>query len=181
VTRTLLFVVGGLLLGGIIHVVIVFLVPTYAGNDAWSEMGRFGQDRQFHTLPLPEAGTERVPGMDPRMLQAVCRFNLTTGPLRVHADLPDEFWSVAVFDRRGRNVYSLNDRAAEGPKLDLAILTSVQMAQIHQNPPPALENAIVVELPIDAGFVLLRAFVPDDSTLPAARTALAGASCGDAI
>jgi uncharacterized membrane protein len=177
VTRTFLFILGGLLLGGIIHVAIVFLVPTYAGSDAWAEMGRFGRDRQFHTLPVPEAGAEPIPGMDPRMLQAVCRFDLVSGPLRVQAELPDEFWSVAVFDRRGRNVYSLNDRAAEGPKLDLAILTSVEMAQLRQNPPASLENAIVVDLPIEMGFVLLRAFVPDDSMLPAATAALAGADC----
>jgi hypothetical protein len=34
VKRTLLFAVGGLLLGGIIHIAIVFLVPYYAPNDA---------------------------------------------------------------------------------------------------------------------------------------------------
>ncbi|MEJ0097841.1 MAG: DUF1254 domain-containing protein [Bauldia sp.] len=176
-TRTILFILGGVLLGGIIHIVIVFLVPLYAGNDAWAEMGRFGPDRQFHMLPAPEAGAEPIPGMDPRMLQAVCRFDLGNGPLRVQAELPDEFWSVAVFDRRGRNVYSLNDRAAEGQKLDLAILTAVQMAQLRQSPPASLENAIVVDLPIQAGFVLLRAFIPDDSMLPSAHTALAGANC----
>jgi uncharacterized membrane protein len=181
VRRTILFIVGGLLLGGIIHVAIVFLVPYYAGNDAWAQMQRFGPDGQFNTLPTPEAGAEPLAALDPRMIEAVCRFNLSNGPVRIQAEFPDEFWSVAVFDRRGRNVYSLNDRAAERSRLDLVILTPVQMAQLRQDPPASLETAIVLELPISAGFVMLRVFVPDDSMLPGAQAALAGANCSGSL
>lgn len=175
--RTLLFLLGGLMLSGIIHLVIVLLVPMYASHDAWAEMGRFGADRKFHLLPLPEAGNDAIPGMDPRFVQAECRFSLAGGPLRVTAKMPDDFWSVAVFDRNGRNVYSLNDRATDGPQLDLAVLTSVQLAQIRQNPSATLENAITIDLPIDSGFVLLRAFVADASMLPGATAALTAADC----
>jgi uncharacterized membrane protein len=179
--RTLLYVLGGLLLGGMLHLAIVLLVPIYASHDAWAEMGRFGADRKFHVLPISEAGNEMIPGMDPRLLQAECRFNLNDGPVRVRAHMPDDFWSVAVFDRRGRNVYSLNDRATEGPDLDLGVMTSVQLAQLKQNPSPAQETAIIIDLPIKAGFVLLRAFVPDDTMLPQATAALTTADCGGAF
>ena len=179
--RTLLFLAGGLMLGGIIHLAIVLLVPMYASHDAWAEMGRFGADRAFHLLPHPEAGNEAIPGMDPRFVQAECRFRLADGPLRVTAKMPDEFWSVAVFDRHGRNVYSLNDRATDGPNLALAVLTAVQLAQLRQNPPASLESTITIDLPIDRGFVLLRAFVADASMLPAATAALAAADCGGAF
>lgn len=177
VIRTLLYVLGGLLLGGVIHIAIVFMVPYYAGNDAWAQMSQFGRDGAFHLLPTPEAGAEPVAALDPRMEQAVCRFTLANGPVRVQATLPDEFWSVAVFDRRGRNIYSITDRAVERSKLDVAILTSVQMAQLRQNPPASLDTAIVLELPIQSGFVLIRAFVPDDSLRPAVTSALNNASC----
>lgn len=176
--RTILFVIGGLLLGGIIHIAIVFLVPFYAPNDAWARVATFGDDGAFHTLPVPEAGSEPLSLLDPRMVHAVCRFSLSDGPVRVRADLPDEFWSVAVFDRRGRNVYNLNDRAAERARLDMAILTPVQMAQLRQDPPASLETAIVLELPVETGFILLRAFVPDDSVMPTVLAALRGADCG---
>jgi uncharacterized membrane protein len=179
--RTLLFALGGLIIGGMIHVAIVFLVPSLAGKDAWAEMGRFGPDGQFHTIPISTAGAEAVPDLDPRTMQAVCRFTLANGPVRINADLPDEFWSVAVFDRRGRNVYSLNDRAAERSRLDLAILTPVQMAQMRQNPPASLESAIVLEQPLDVGFILIRAFVPDDSMLPAVTQALGSANCAASL
>lgn len=180
-TRTLLFAVGGLFLGGIIHIAIVFLVPFYAPNDAWAQVAQFGRSGQFHTLAIPDAGAEPLASLDPRMLHAVCRFSLGGGPVRIRAEFPDEFWSVAVFDRRGRNIYSLNDRAVERSRLDMAILTPVQMAQMRQDPPAALETAIVLELPIDTGFVLLRAFVPDESMLPGVTEALQRADCAGTL
>jgi uncharacterized membrane protein len=181
VKRTLLFIVGGILLGGIIHIAIVLLVPFYAERDAWAKIGGFGRDGTFHTLPIPEAGAEPIAFLDPRMVQAVCRFTLEDGPVRILAELPEEFWSLAVFDRRGRNVYSLNDRASEGARLDVAILTPVQVAQLRQDPPASLETAIVLELPIDSGFALIRAFVPDSSLLSGTVSALNGADCGASL
>lgn len=179
--RTLLFVLGGLLLGGVIHIAVVFMVPFFASQDAWAEMRRFGRDGQFHTLPQPQAGAEPLSSLDPRMLYAVCRFSLADGAIRIRATLPDDFWSVAVFDRRGRNMYSLNDRSAERSQLDLAIITPVQMAQLRQDPPESLESAIVVELPIEVGFALIRVFVADDSRLPGATAALASADCAGSL
>ncbi len=179
--RTLIFMAGGVLLAGIIHIVVIFLVPYFATHDAWNEVGHFGGDGKFHVLPLAEPGSEALPAMDPRILHAVCRFTLDEGPVRIRASLPDDFWSVALFDRRGRNLYSLNDRSAERSQLDLAVLTPVQMAQIRQNPPASLETAIVVELPINVGFVMLRVFVADDSELPNATAALSAADCSGTL
>jgi uncharacterized membrane protein len=179
--RTLLFVIGGLMLAGIIHISAVTLVPYFATNDAWAEMRRFGRDDAFHTLPVAEAGAEPIAGLDPHMLYAVCRFSLADDPVRIQASLLDDFWSIAIFDRRGRNRYSLNDRAAERAQLDLVVITPVQMAQLRQDPPDSLETAIVVELPIEEGLALIRVFVADDSMLPQARAALESANCAGTL
>ena len=179
--RTILFLVGGLLLGGIIHIAVVFMVPYYADRDAWAQMHQFGRDDQFHVLPLPQAGSEPLKSLDPWMLHAVCRFSLADGPVRITAALPDDFWSIAIFDRRGRNMYSLNDRSAEHTRLDLAVITPVQMAQLRQDPPPSLETAIVIELPIEEGFALLRVFVPDETKFDAAANAVRSADCAGTL
>jgi uncharacterized membrane protein len=179
--RTLLFVIGGLMLAGIIHIATVIMVPYFATNDAWAEMRRFGRAGAFHTLPQAEAGSEPLASLDPRMLYAVCRFSLEEGPVRIQASLLDDFWSLAIFDRRGRNAYSLNDRSADRAQLDLAIITPVQMAQLRQDPPEALETSIVIELPIDEGLALLRVFVADETLLPEARAALDAADCAGTL
>ena len=179
--RTLIAILGGLLLAGVIHITMIFLVPYYATHDAWSEVERLGPDGQFHILPLAGSGTDTLPGLDPRLLHAVCRFSLAERPLRIRASLPNDFWSIAIFDRRGRNIYSLNDRSAERTQLDLAILTSVQMAQMREDPPASLEQAVVIELPVEEGFVVLRVLVADDSMLPSATRALEGADCAGTL
>lgn len=179
--RTLAFVLGGVLLAGVIHIAVVFMVPLFASEDAWAEMRRFGRDGQFHILPAPEPGAEPLASLDPQMLYAVCRFSLANGPVRIRATLPDDFWSVAIFDRRGRNVYSLNDRSADTLQLDLAVITPVQMAQLRQDPPESLETAIVVEQPIEVGFALLRVFVASESLRSRAAEALATADCSGTL
>jgi len=175
--RTTLFLIGGLLLAGIIHISIVFMVPYYANRDAWAQMDRFVADDQFHVLPRPEAGAEPLQSLDPWMLHAICRFSLSDGPVRLTASLPDDFWSIAILDRRGRNVYSLNDRSAERTRLDMVVITPVQMAQLRQDPPESLDTAIVIELPIDEGFALLRILVADETKFEEATQALQSADC----
>ncbi len=179
--RTILFLVGGALLGGIIHIAVVFMVPYYSSRDAWAQMDHFGVDDQFHVLPLPKAGAEPLTALDPRLLHAVCKFSLADSPVRITAILPDEFWSIAIFDRRGRNVYSLNDRSAERRRLDLAVITPIQMAQLRQDPPASLETAIVIELPLSEGFALLRVFVPDETEISRARELLQKADCAGTL
>ena len=55
------------------------------------------------------------------------------------------------------------------------------MAQLRQDPPASLETAIVIELPIDVGFALLRVFVADESLLPNAIAALKTADCSGTL
>jgi uncharacterized membrane protein len=52
---------------------------------------------------------------------------------------------------------------------------------MRQDPPAALETAIVLELPIDSGFVLLRAFVPNNSQMPTVTSALQSADCASPL
>ncbi len=169
--------IGGLLLGGIIHIAIVFLVPLYATNDAWSRIQDFNAHLKFHVLPQSAPDSEVLTLLDPRLMHAVCRFDLESGPVRINVTFPRTFWSAAVFDRRGRNVYNLNDGSAGGSALDLALITPIQMALLRQNPPASLETAIIVERAMKEGFVLLRAFVGDDSAADGISAALSRASC----
>lgn len=175
--RTLLFVAGGVLLAGIIHIAVVLLIPDFANRDAWTSMGRFGADGAFHVLPMSEPGTEPLPYLDPRMAHAACRFSLDQAPIRIRAAMPDEFWSLAVFDRRGSNVYSLNDRTAERTDIDLVIATPLQLTKLRENPIDGLDQSIVIEVPASHGFVLIRAFAEDPADAPRVNAALAAAQC----
>ena len=181
--RTLFFVLGGILLGGIIHIVVVFLVPLFASQDAWA---RDAAVRPRRAVPCPadcpRPASEPLTSLDPRMVYAVCRFSLGDGPVRIRASLPDDFWSVAIFDRRGRNVYSLNDRVgralaarSRGPHAGRRWRSSARTRRRRWR------RRSCVELPIDVGFALLRVFVADESLLPNAIAALKTADCSGTL
>lgn len=174
--RLALYLLGGLLLGGIIHIAVVLLVPRFATRDAYEALARLGPDDIFHAVPAkgPDAP---IAGLDPRMAYAACRFSLAERPLHLRAPMTGDFWSAAVFDDRGNNLYSLNDRTAGRRDLDLVVATPLQLIRLRENPQPALDNAIVVELPMTAGFVLLRAFISDPTLEADARKALSEADC----
>src|SRR5262245_37951529 len=115
--RVLVFAVGGILLAGIIHISVVLLVPSFAKRNAWPRGLASGPARSFHALPTTGAGGVTQP--DACMLLAACRVSVSSAPVRIQAHLPDDCWSVAIFDHRGLNLYSLNDRAADRSELDL--------------------------------------------------------------
>ena len=178
-TRTGLFLLAGLLLGAGIHIAAVLMVPLFAVNDAWGSVPALGADGEFHTLPAPSPDTAGE--HDPHLMEAVCRFSLDEGPVRIVATLPDGFWSLAIFDRQSRNVYSLNDRAGDAVRLDVVIMSPEQEAALGEPRLTALGNAIVATLPIGAGIAMIRVFLPDRASIPAARASLAGADCNASV
>lgn len=168
---------GGIMLGGIIHIAIIFFTPVFAADDGWARISAVTSESEFRLLPTPTAEEARFPDLDPQLAHAACRFDLSEQPVRITANLSADFWSVAVFDRRGRNVFSINDRSTEGRSLDLIVITPVQMAMVRQEPPDDLDQAIVVERRIAEGFVLARALVADPTTRADIENALTSATC----
>ena len=174
--RLLVAAFAGVLLGAAMHIGIVLLVPLFAVTDAWTQMATLGADGMFRLLPLPTS-TRAALAVDPRLMSAVCRFDLTDGPARIRANLPDAFWSVALLDRRARNLYSLNDSSSEQSRLDLVVATPAQAATFAPNPPATAQTAIIAALPLDAGIAVIRVFVSDAAAAPEVSAALTAAEC----
>jgi uncharacterized membrane protein len=171
-TRTVIAAVAGVLIAAAMHIAIVLLVPFFATTDAWSKVAALGADDVFHILPAAGA----IPG-DAHLMSAACEFDLTDGPVRIRAALPDTFWSVALLDRRARNLYSLNDSSSEQSRLDLVVVTPAQAAAFAANPPPSSQAAIIAELPLDAAIAVIRVFVADAASAASVTAALTGADC----
>ncbi len=148
-------------------------VPLFAVDDAWADVASLGAAGAFHVLPAGPTG-KRTLASEPDQMEAVCRFDMAAVPILNASQLPDGFWSVALFDRGGRNVYSFNDSSVADAGVVLTVATPAQAATLAPN---ASENAMVAGLPIAAGMAVLRVFVPDDASLPGVTAALAAASC----
>lgn len=164
-------------LAGIVHILIILLIPSYAANDAWTKLEQAASPWEFSIVAEPGGRNETLPLVDPAFGTAACRYDLSEAPLRVSAEGHLPFWSIAIFDRQGRNIYSFNDRTAIERQLSLLVVNPVQMAQIRKNPPPDTNKAVVIETSISQGFVLIRALQEDRSWASTVRHFLTSAKC----
>ena len=176
--RTIYILLLALVLAGIVHILVVLLIPSYAARDAWATLASKGEAWSFSIIAQPsDIENSDLPLVDPSFGVAACRFNLAESPLVVEAtgDLP--FWSVALFDRRGENFYSFNDRTAIGRQLFMIVVDPVQMAQLRKNPPEEAERAVLIESELKEGFVLIRAFQDTESRASTVTRFLKTAKC----
>ncbi|PLX40307.1 MAG: hypothetical protein C0605_06550 [Hyphomicrobiales bacterium] len=114
-----ILVVG--LIAGIVHIAAVLSVPAFSPqNPAVTAM----QDLPVNQMALiaiepdDEAPFELE---NPDMAIAVCRFDARKAPVRFSGPLPNMFWSLTIYDDKGRNVFALNHAQKVFEAFDLVI------------------------------------------------------------
>lgn len=167
-----------LALAVVVHVLVILAIPRQATHSSYSEAATFGPDRQFNLLPPLRAGAEPLPGLDPAMKHATCRYQLDNGPVLFTASVPVPFWSIGLFDDTGEVIYSLNNRTAGSDILSMLLITPEQLSILRENPPEDLDKLIVIETRASRGFALLRALSPAAARDLEVDLALKTAYCG---
>jgi uncharacterized membrane protein len=175
--RSAVWLFGALLLAGIVHIVTVLGVPHFAVNDPWREVGALVGDGVFTRLPRAAPGVKTLPGLDPAMTLAACRFALDKGPMRIRAEVTDGYWSMSLYDRRGMWVWGVDNRAAEQKPIDILVATRVQVAQLRESLPDEFEDTVIVDWPGREGFVLYKILVTAKSREGEAEATLGTATC----
>ena len=171
------FVIGTALLAGAIHIVAILAVPYLAAADGWSRLAPHAGEDKFAELPTGGAAESSVPGLDPLFVNGACRLNLADAPAGIAVDARDRFWSVALYDRQGTIVFSLNDRTAVEGRLDMIVVNPDQNRQLRENPTVELELTIVAESPGDDLIAILRLFAPTARARADAQRILAQSEC----
>ncbi|MCO4318358.1 DUF1254 domain-containing protein [Phyllobacterium sp. 21LDTY02-6] len=158
--RAILF---GLVGAGIVHIAVVLLIPHFSDRNAWSRISAYGGDWTFHRI-LRNGQKGHLPlAMDPLIEASACRFDISDLPAHVTGVGTLPYWSISVYDRKGENIYSINDRTAIADQLDLVVATPLQAIELRKSQPVSAENSVVIEADMDEGFVVVRSFVPDES------------------
>lgn len=174
--RLALALLTGLVGAAIVHIAVLFLAPRFSDHDAWSRLAAVAE--LYETVPLTEAagGARPLLGADPLMRAIGCRFDLTEGIAHITATGEVPFWSIAVFDRGGLNVFSINDKTA-GAGVDIVLATPFQAIELRKALPEEFSGSIIAEVPEAEGLVVLRAFEPDWTFAPMVRQFLDAAAC----
>jgi uncharacterized membrane protein len=175
-TRLLYAVLVGVVGAGVVHAVVLLLLPHYTERDAWA---RLSARADFYTFTRisGENAPPVIGAIDPFFDAVACRFDLSDGAVHVQATGRIPFWSVSVYNRRGQNIYSLNDRAQTLGDLDLVLVTPAQMLELKKNVPKEFEKSVFVEADVGRGIVAVRGFVPDQTWEKSIARYLGDAQC----
>jgi uncharacterized membrane protein len=176
--RVLLWILAAVLLGGIVHLSTVLAMPQAAKQDAYSRLVPLTPVNAMVQLTAPTTGNAIIPFMDPAFAQAVCRYDLSSGSLKLIAPVSQAYTSVTFYTRKSIAYYAINDRAAGRRKIELDLMTPEQHAQVPEEEDVTAADRLIIESPSTMGLIMLRALAPEPGLMPMVRGALAGATCG---
>jgi uncharacterized membrane protein len=185
----------GALLGGVaLHLLILLALPGLAPGSAYRRLALRTPVGQVAILPRATPGTG--PSFsDPFAALALCRFDLSQGPLRLraHADGGHPF-SVSVRLADGTVLFSANDRQTPGGRFHILIVTQAQAdaladpqdfpgdnAEQDENAASKAgvsgEDELRLISPAKTGFALFRALSLRESDYDAAAATLSTVEC----
>lgn len=175
--RWLLLFLGGALLGGVVHLATVIILPRTATQDAYSRLAPIAAENRVTALAPPTPEAAPIPFMDPAFITAVCRYDLSKGPLKLSVPVGLAYTSVSFYTRHDVAYYAINDRAAGRRIIELDLMTIDQRNEMPEDEEVTAADRLIVESPTVIGLIAIRALAPEPGLMPMTQTALAAAQC----
>ena len=98
-------------------------------------------------VPPPTPQNAVIPFMDPAFAAAVCRYDLSAGPIKLNVPVSTAYTSVSFYTRRGVAYYAINDRAAGRRAIELDLMTSAQRSNLPDDEEVTAADRLIVESP----------------------------------
>ena len=175
--RWLLLLLGGALLGGIVHLATIIMLPRTATQDAYARLEPIAPVNTVVSLPAPTPEKALMPFVDPAFARAVCRYDLSQGPLRVTVPVSLAYTSVSFYTRYDIAYYAINDRAAGRRNIQLDLMTVQQRAEMPEDQDITAADRLIVESPTPTGLIAFRALAPEPGMMPMATQSVDAAKC----
>jgi uncharacterized membrane protein len=175
--RWALWLLAGLILGGVVHFATVLLLPRTATRDAYARLEPITSVNAFKLLPAPRPDQAVIPFMDPAFATAVCRYDLSRGSVKLIAPVSQAYTSVTFYTRAGIAFYAINDRAAGRRTVELDLMTPAQHEALPTEEDVTAADRLIVESPTPAGLIVVRALIPEPALQPMANAAVSAAQC----
>lgn len=165
------WIASTLVAAALVHVGSLYALPYVAMHRALSILG---SRNAMHHLARADANSRGVVRPSPDLLYSACPYDLSKGPLEVHATVPhDTYWSISAFDDDTNNWFVLDDRQAEHSKLDLIVQAPDRDKEVA-----AAAHRQVVTSPTARGLLLIRVLINDEDRLAAIDRVRRLATCG---
>ena len=152
--RPLLWILGAILLGGIVHLSTVLVMPQAATQDAYARLLPLTPVNAVVPLAAPTAENSTMPLMDPA-------YDLSAGAIKLNAPLSQAYTSVTFYTRNSVAYYAIDDRAAGRRAIELDLMTPEQHAQVPEGEDVTAADRLIIESPTKTGLIVLRALAPE--------------------
>ena len=177
IIRWALLILGGVLLGGIVHLATVIILPRTATQDAYARLTPIAPVNTVVTLPAPTPEKAVMPFMDPAFASAVCRYDLSQGPLKLTVPVSPAYTSVSFYTRYDVAYYAINDRAAGRRTIELDLMTTAQHEQVPEDEEITAADRLIVKSPTLTGLIAIRALAPEPGLMRIAESTVAASKC----
>jgi uncharacterized membrane protein len=147
---------GGVVMGGILHILCVLSIPQLAKQDAWT---RLSSNAKPNTVFLADEkkGTE-LPFTPSDVLTAYCLFDLSDNNLVVKSPLLEPSWSLALSTRSGENFYVVTGADIKKPSTRLLIIRRDRLAaEASTEKTQEGDDQNIVVSPENSGIIAIRA------------------------
>jgi len=175
--RWLLWILAGVLLGGIVHLATILALPRTASQDAYARLAPITPVNAVTPIPAPTPANALLPFMDPAFAVAVCRYDLSAGAMKFTAPVSQAYTSVTFYTRYGVAYYAINDRAAGRRLIELDLMTTAQRDDLPDDENVTAADRLIIESPTLTGLIVVRALSPEPGLMPMAQASLTGARC----
>ena len=170
-------IIAGVLLGGVVHLVSVLALPRIATQDAYSRLTPMTKENAVTALPLAEPSNAPMPFMDPAFAVAICRYDLTNGPLKLTVPVSQAYTSVSFYTRNEVAYYAINDRSAGRKVIELDLMTEEQHAALPEDEEVTAADRLIIDSPSATGLIVLKALAPEPGLMPQAQASLSASRC----
>jgi len=177
VIRWLFTIIAGVLLGGVVHLVSVLALPRIATQDAYSRLTAITRLNAVTALPPADPGNVLMPFMDPAFAMAICRYDLSGGPIKLTVPVSQAYTSVSFYTRNEVAYYAINDRSAGRKVIELDLMTEAQHAELPEDEDVTAADRLIIDSPTATGLIVLKALAPEPGLMPQAQASLAASSC----
>ena len=170
-------ILAGVLLGLIVHLVSVLALPKIASEDAYSRLTPLSKLNAVTPLPAADPSNTLMPYLDPAFAVAICRYDLSDGPLKLKVPVSQAYTSVSFYTRNEVAYYAINDRSAGKKVIELDLMTEAQHSDLPEEEDVTSADRLIIDSPTTTGLIVLKALAPEPGLMAQAQASLAASSC----
>ena len=166
-TRMIYLLTTLLVFAAAVHISIILLMPYLSLGNAYSRLEPIASINKLSILTAGEKHVEPLPFMAPDILYAACRYDISEGPLELRTPIPNDLWSIAVYNRLGENYYLMSGRDVQSRTVNMLLVEqkTIDPEKQQQQDKSAAGNKELREVTVSAlsktGVIIVRAPVPN--------------------